>query len=152
MTDKYHITVIMNKENGLFYGALFENKPKPSGLDRYIMIRTTERGYTSQKLAAKKINQLFPKINQIDIDKIDETLIENIHFDKKTTITWIKPNKEDPKKDNISPIEINGHPIDENILTEKQLKRLIELKYVSFESSSGKDPNLNYLYEHYIVE
>lgn len=156
-SKKAHLAIVTNTETGLFHGAMYINHPTPSGLDRYLLSRTTTDGYATERSAALAINAAYPDLDQLDLDELPsetdqdiEQLIRSLPIG--ATITLITPRS---KRDGKPTVEVNS-----NVNGKAQLSTPIHpgminmmkaLNIIEFESSSGSDPNLSARYDHYTL-
>lgn len=62
-----HLAVCKHEETGLYYGAYYRNHPTPSGIDRFILDKTTVQGFKTQQEAADVMNAGFPHLEPIII-------------------------------------------------------------------------------------
>lgn len=60
-----YLEVIQDNRTGLFHGAYFRNKPRPSGCDIFILDRTTALGYKTENEAALAIEKCYPNMEKI---------------------------------------------------------------------------------------
>lgn len=96
-----HLAVIQSTETGLFHGALYVNRPTPSGCDRYVLTKSTSTGYGTRRTAALVINNDFPDLESLDLanfgdeEDVDiEGLIEKINaLPPRAELTLVTPKR-----------------------------------------------------------
>lgn len=62
-----YITVVTDTETGLFHGAIYRNRPTPSGCDRYVLSVTTRNGFSNKRDAFLSIHEDFPDFRFADV-------------------------------------------------------------------------------------
>jgi hypothetical protein len=155
--DNSHLTVIQDAESGMFHGALFQNHPTPSGLDRFLLAKSTTAGFGSERAAAVAINQAFPDLNPINVAELpndDGILRLSESLPAGALVTHIIPSKR--TGDDIETVEVfqsdsSSAPAISIEISPEQLRKMVSRKMLSFASSSGDDPNMHYLYNHYLA-
>lgn len=151
------LAVIHDAESGLFHGALFQNHPTPSGLDRFLLKKSTTAGFDSERDAAVAINQAFPDLNPINVAELpndDDILRLRKALPVGALVTHIIPVKrtgEDIETVEVFLSDSSSAPLISIEISPEQLQKMVRRKMLSFASSSGDDPNLHYLYNHYLA-
>jgi hypothetical protein len=64
-----HLAVVLDKNTGLHHGAIYRNRPTPSGCDRFLLAGTTKQGFPTERAAAEFINGSCPDLAPIDLAK-----------------------------------------------------------------------------------
>ncbi len=62
-----HLAILRDKKTGLYHGAFYRNRPTPSGLDRFLLDKSTIQGFKTPQEAAAVINADFPHLEPIII-------------------------------------------------------------------------------------
>lgn len=62
-----YISVEKNIDTKKYHGVYYRYHPTPSGWDRWILSRSTKKGYETPQEVATVINSLFPNMKPVEI-------------------------------------------------------------------------------------
>lgn len=151
--DSY-LSVVARKETGLFHGAVYRSRPTPSGCERYCLSVTLNPGSSSIRGAAKAANEAFPGLRQIDVAAmadLDLSVFDRLPSGSRLTV--ITPRN--PADVACADVEIvtpgSRLAVTAAKLTPGDISTLLALGRIVHDSSSGDDPALSCLYDHYLV-
>ncbi len=68
--ENAHLAVVQHAETLKFHGAVYQNMPKPSGLERWILRLSTVESYDTELEAAQAINKQFPHLEQLCLSSL----------------------------------------------------------------------------------
>jgi len=147
-----HLAVVSDKTTGKFHGALYRNRPTPSGCVRYRLQVTLNEGHDSMRAAAESANKAFPDVDPLDLDAIaaGDVDLSGIRIPAGAVVTRLTPRRGKDAAGEAPSVEVTlaGKPLDVAV-THAQFERMLELGHLELESSSGSDPKLHYRYDHY---
>lgn len=158
MTDENapdaHLAVVVDKASGLFHGALYVNSPTPSGCVRYLLRTTTNPGRTTERAAAEDANRAFPDVEPLDLSAAgsDDVSLEGVAIPRGALVTRISPRRHGDPQEEAPQVEVTlrGKRLPVS-LSVSQFERMLLLGHLYEESTSGRDPGLYYVYEHYLL-
>jgi hypothetical protein len=149
-----HLAVVTDRTTGKFHGALYVNKPTPSGCTRYILQYTVNEGHATQRAAAESANLAFPTVEPLDLEAIgaQDVDISGLRLPMRAVVTRIKPRRDGDPQEDAPEVEArlagNLVPV---AISKAQFERMLALGHLEFESTSGRDPGLYYVYDHYEI-
>ncbi len=152
-----YITVGQHEETGLFHGMVYRNRPKPSGLDRWLLSLSTNEGFETERAAGEFMNAQFPELPPVDVNKLsdknDFAGLPTLPAGAVVTLLEYNPASKDPEpKEEFPKVEVNiGGKRSGINLTSEQVTILVKRKVIVLESETGLDPNLSCCYTHYCV-
>lgn len=157
-----HLAVFKNSDTGLYHGALYRNKPTPSGCDRYLLSFSTANGFATPRSAAIAINCQFHYCDPIDLSSVPECTDEEInelfsilptgaYITKMTQSSFSKGSSKSNETIEVRSTNTINAPLLPITINNDQLKALITRRLVELDCSSGDDPNLSYRYDYYLV-
>lgn len=145
-----HLAIVINKETGLYHGAIYVNHPPPSGGVRYLLNKTTKNGVISPRKAAEEIN-VFGR--ELGIDLLDPMKFEdiqpipNVSLSVRTIFTLVMPREKYERP--YVELWLGGELITGIDIHPKHLEYLVYRKIVELDSGNC-DPELSAIYEHYV--
>lgn len=143
MKDLSHLATVKQKATKKYHGAYYRDHPTPSGEHRLLLQCTTD-GFDCEKTAARAINEAFPNMKPVDVDKCEEWA-EPDPLPRGVEIVHVEPHDKDK-----SYVQAwNGEDIE---LTERQLEVLVGRGILVLDSCSGRHPNLSATYTSYMVD
>lgn len=149
-----HLAVVTDQSTGLFHGALYVNRPTPSGCVRYVLSKTTNPGRTTARAAAEDANRAFPEIEPLDLEAagVDDVSLEGLSVPRGALVTRIRPRRHGDPQAEAPEVEVT---LRGKVLTgapsAAQFERMLLLGHLAEESTSGHDPGLYYVYDHYVL-
>lgn len=154
-----HLGVIQNTQTGMFHGAVFRNHPTPSGCERYLLSRTINEGFTSNRDAALSVNEAFPDLPALDLSHLPVTNVNiiDLPLPRGAMLTHIIPmHTGGVMEASVRDVEVRAYasplaPLFDILVTVAQLKQLEETGKIVFDGTSGRYPNLYYHYDHYVA-
>ena len=155
MTDKPILAVLTHKITHLYHGAIYVNRPTPSGCDRWLLQTTTNEGYQTSRSAALIMNERFPEYVQIEIDEddieIDKSLNNIIKRLKPGNLLTLVKAKNPIELDFVELKEYDSMhcPTFKTDITVGQLNELLYKNIIEYVATSGDDPELHYQYYYY---
>lgn len=146
-----HLAVVFNVETGLYHGAIYRNHPTPSGCDRFFLEKTTNEGWLSPRKAAEQVNIIGEElgIELLDADKFEDIppVPDLSAFSSGDILTLVTPN--DRGESAYVETEVDGKIV-ETGLHKAHLDHLLAQGKINMDSSSGRDPELSAIYDHYV--
>lgn len=156
MAESY-LDVFLNSKTGRHHGALYVDKPTPSGSSRFMLSKSVTEGSGTAREAAEVANELFAGMAPaLDVTAFDETDLSTIEIPEGAIVTLLTPLTPEAKAECPQPVvEIRvagaGRAVPMGIGPDTLLQ-LVHIGRLREDSSSGYDPDLHYLYDHYVPE
>jgi len=161
-SNNRHLAVVSNTETGLLHGAVYTNHPTPSGSDRWLLSKTTQAGFATERSAALAINSQFPNLEPIDVSALPEGTDDEFDriialLPKYALITHLTPSRQsDVMEKDLPDVEVSAFnstkaPMLDIKIPGRWIKTMVARKIIEFESTSGNDSELSWRYDHYVV-
>lgn len=147
-----HLGVVVDKGTGLYHGAVYLNKPTPSGCARYMLQASLKEGHESLAAAAGAANAAFPDVAPLDVAAYvaEDVDLQGVRIPIGATVTRITTQRSGDSMEGAPEAEVSlrGRVLDLT-LTGGQVERMRMLGLIEMDCCSGRDPVLHYHYEHY---
>ncbi len=147
-----HLGVIVDRATGLYHGAVYLNRPTPSGCVRYMLQASLREGHEGLAAAAEAANAAFPDVEPLDVAAYvaEDVELEGVRIPIGATVTRITTQRKKDPMDGAPEAEVSlrGRILDIP-LSGRQVERMRVLGLLSLDCCSGRDPELYYHYEHY---
>ncbi len=147
MDDMSFIAVVKHGETKLYHGAYYRDHPTPSGSPRPMLNKTT-KGFECPMAAAKEINRAFPDMKPAEVGDY-EPWVEPPEIPAGVEVTIVKPHDKSPQYVEVTKFDDATKMFDGIDLTARQVEVLVGRGVFVLDSSSGCDPELSAVYDHY---
>jgi hypothetical protein len=142
MSDKAILGVEIFARTGLYHGTHRAEDPTPSGSPRWTLTTSTTDGFRDASGAARAIHEAFPHLASPSTDGRPD--LEPLpDLDAGFRATRIKPVDRSPH---------SWETPSGTLLDTASMDRLVASRRLVLESSSGRDPELSAVYDHFEAE
>lgn len=147
-----YVGVILDRRTGLHHGALYVNKPTPSGADRYLLSLSVKEGRRSARAAGEDGNASFPDARPLDTSGLSDVDLAGLVIPEGSVLTLVTPMSAEAMADGGPAVEmrVGGAPRPTDI-DPAVLSLLVDIGRLRPDSGSGRDPALHYAYEHFVA-
>lgn len=147
-----YLGVVASPETGLYHGAMWANRPTPSGCDRYMLAASLGDGHGTAREAAAAANAAFPALSPLDVEAYasNDVSLDGIRIPAAATVTRITTQRPGADMDGCPDVEVrlDGRTLHVPVSRE-QFDRMRLLGMLERHSGSGSNPNLYYKYDHF---
>ena len=101
-----YVGVVFDARTGLHHGALYRNRPTPSGCDRYLLSVTLDRGERTAREAGVAGNAAFPEATAVDVGTLPEVDVAATAFAPGSTVTLVTPASDEARREGGPTVEV----------------------------------------------